>query len=152
MAIQKYRWGGGGDGLLYYSVMVASKIPPTLLILKDDTLTYILVHILLRLKVSSLVVQILRRSFLSDERSTSPGWSCQLGLWMCSGEGCDDLFVKIFFSPKIGVSWGKTIIVGENLQFGRGERRQTFSERGRHSFTDTNTLWLIMFFNTKFSI
>ena len=45
-----------------------------------------------------------------------------------------------FFSPKIGVSWGKTIIVGENLQFGRGERRQPFSERGRHSFTDTNTL------------
>ena len=77
---------------------------------------------------------------LSGARSTSPCWSCQLGLWMCSGEGCDDLFVKNFFSPKIGVSWGKTIIVGENLQFGRGERRQTFSERGQHSFTDTNTL------------
>ena len=25
----------------------------------------------------------------SGARSPSPGWSCQLGLWMCSGEGCD---------------------------------------------------------------
>ena len=37
---------------------------------------------------------------LSGARSTSPCWSCQLGLWMCSGEGCDDLFVKIFSLQK----------------------------------------------------
>ena len=54
----------GAGGLLHYSVTVASKMsPPNFLILKHDSMTYVLVHILLRLKASSLVVQILRRSF-----------------------------------------------------------------------------------------
>ena len=80
--------------------MVASKIPPTLLILKDDTLTYILVHILLRLKVSSLVVQILRRSFYQMKGQhhlagvVSWGFGCALVSFVTP------LFVKICFKQK----------------------------------------------------
>ena len=37
---------------------------------------------------------------LSGEWSTSPGWSCQLGLWMCPREFCDAFLRKEFLLQK----------------------------------------------------
>ena len=57
-------------------------------------------------------MKVVLNDHLSGARSTSPGWSCQLGLWMCSGEGCDELFVKIFFLSKNRCFLGKNYYCG----------------------------------------
>ena len=95
--------------------------------------------------------------FLSDERSTSPGWSCQLGLWMCSGEFCDAFVRQELFLPKIGVSQGKQLYISMNYNFWWKQQRANLEEvnffrKGGTCSRENNTLWLPMFYTTKLSL
>ena len=126
-------WGGG---LLYYSVMVASKMsPPNILILKHDTMTYILVHILLRLKASTLVVQMFSRSFYQMKGQhhlagvVSWGFGCALVSFVTPLFVKNCFYQKLVFPKANNFIFRWTIIFGENSK-GLIWKRWTFSERG----------------------
>ena len=58
------------------------------------------IQVILAIGKEKGMIVVLNNHKLSGARSTSPGWSCQLGLWMCPREFCDAFLRKEFLLQK----------------------------------------------------